>query len=148
MRLNTGVDTAALGKCELLELLHLPNILQESASIDRHFCVGFRAEALKLRAEKAEKYALKVHRLLEAMRAHLEAAQRHEAAAQHKAHAQEPNVSNLKAQLAEAEQTAGAATNRAESFQVPLQLSMLSMHDSHASILIFRRTARTRHLSM
>jgi hypothetical protein len=73
-------------KCS--EHLHLSNILQESANIDGHFCVGFRAEALKLRAEKAVKYALKVHRLLEAMRAHLEAAQRHEAAAQHKA--QEP----------------------------------------------------------
>ncbi|EIE26423.1 hypothetical protein COCSUDRAFT_58961 [Coccomyxa subellipsoidea C-169] len=81
-----------------------------------------RAQALQLRAEKAEKYALKVHRLLEALRSHMEAAQKQEAAAQQQASPHEQSITSLKAQLSEAAQAAAAASTHAHSIQERLAI--------------------------
>lgn len=83
-----------------------------------------RAEELRLRTEKAEKYAHKAQKVMEAMRSHREAAKRHEVAAQqvlqpNGSHSEGQSTVMLRAQLEEAEGAVAAMSARAKNLQVP-----------------------------
>lgn len=85
--------------------------------------LGCREAELKVRAEKAESYGQKMHRLLQAMRAHLEAAHKQQEAVKQQAQSQqhqdeEQNSRSLMAELSEAKQALAAASVQAQSSQV------------------------------
>lgn len=98
-------------------------------SLHTDMALACRADALKVRAEKAESYGQKMHRLLQVMRVHLEAAQKQQEAPQQQAQSQQrqdeqQNNCSLKAELSEAKQAIAAVSMQAQSSQVYRPLNM------------------------